>query len=120
MENTSNKEKEQIQNHIELAIWVLPAIILPMMAEFIPSQIPEIALSVILGGLGGIIGATLFWLTKDKSKLIKIGALSLILIGLIGLFIYFNNQAESEKGNFLTCEICGYQSLSGKNQEPKR
>ncbi|MFT4696810.1 MAG: hypothetical protein ACI8RY_001988 [Urechidicola sp.] len=99
----------------ELMIWMLPAIMLSMMAKDIGGKIPEIVMSMILGGLGAAIGFTLYWLTKDKSKSIKYGTFGFTVIGLIGTMAFFvNNRTESDKRNLITCQICGYKAIEKK------
>lgn len=112
--NTDNKDKNGI---IELMIWMMPAITLPMIAEDIGGKTPEIVMSMILGGLGVAIGFPLYWFTKDKSKLMKYGTISLMIIGLIGTMIFFTNRTESDKRNLITCQICGYKTLEKKGAE---
>lgn len=102
---------------IEIMIWMLPAMTLPMIAEDIGGNTPEIAMGMILGGLGAAIGFPLYWLTKDKSKSIKYGTFGLMAIGLIGTIMFFTNKTESEKRNLITCQICGYKALEKKGGE---
>ena len=67
-EKTKDNQTKGENGTIELIIWLLPAITLPMIAEDIGGKTPEIVLSMILGVLGAAIGFPLFWFTKDKSK----------------------------------------------------
>jgi len=110
-----NKETK-MTDVLSFAILILPMLALPQLAEYIGGETPEIAMSMILGGLGAAIGSPFFWLTKDKSKAIKMGTLGFVLIGIIGAFMFFGNQTESEKYGLLTCEICGYKSLEKKGE----
>ena len=116
-EKTKDNQTKGENGTIELIIWLLPAITLPMIAEDIGGKTPEIVLSMILGVLGAAIGFPLFWFTKDKSKSIKYGTLGLMVIGLIGTIIFFANRTESEKRNLITCQICGYKALEKKGGE---
>ena len=100
-----------------MMLWMVPAIILPMLSNEINGKTPALAMSMVLGALGAVIGFTLFLLTKNKSKVIKYGTYGLMIIGLIGTFIYFENQTESEEWSLITCEICGYKALEDKGKE---
>lgn len=112
----SNKPKEET-GVLELMIWMLPAITLPMIAGDIGGKTPEIVISMILGGFGATIGVLLYWITKDKSKSIKTGVLGLMIIGLIGTMMFFVNRTESEKSDLMTCQICGYKALDNIGDE---
>ena len=116
-EKVKDNQAKDENEIIELMIWMLPAIMLPMIAGDIGGKTPEIAMSIILGGLGGAIGVTLYWLTKDKSKSIKYGIFGLMVIGLIGTMIFFPNRTESDKNNLITCQICGYKAVEKKGGE---
>lgn len=116
-EKTKDSQAKGENGIIELMIWMLPAITLPMMAEDIGGETPEIVIGMILGGLGAAIGFSLYWFTKDKSKSIKYGTFGLMIIGLIGTMIFFANRTESDKRDLITCQICGYKSLEKKGGE---
>ena len=52
-EKTKDNQDKDGNGIIEIMIWMLPAITLPMIAEDIGGgETPEIAMSMILGGLG--------------------------------------------------------------------
>lgn len=71
------------------AILFLPVILLPLLAQELWEDGVQIAMAGVLGGVGAIIGFPIYWLSKDKSTGIKIGILSIMLICLIGVIIYF-------------------------------
>ncbi|MDF1698221.1 MAG: hypothetical protein P1U56_20400 [Saprospiraceae bacterium] len=116
--NSEMKKDNQAKDKngiIEIMIWMLPAIMLSMMAKDIGGKTPEIVMSMILGGLGASIGFPLFWLTKDKSMSVKYGTFVFTVIGLIGIMAFIlNNRTESDKRNLITCQICGYKAVEKK------
>ena len=59
-EKTKDNQAKGENGIIELMIWMLPAITLPMIAEDIGGKTPEIVISMILGGLGAAIGFPLY------------------------------------------------------------
>ena len=101
----------------DLVIWIFPITALPMFADYIGGKTPEIAMRMILGFLGAIVGSLLFWLFKEKAKSIKIGVVGIMTISLIGFTYFFVNRTESEKMNLLTCQICGYKALKKEGAE---
>jgi len=112
----ANQSKNEIGTK-ELMIWMLPAIILPMISGDIGGETPEIVLSMILGGLGATIGFVLYWLTKKKSNSIKYGAYGLMIVGLIGTILFLTNRDEIVNGKLITCQICGYKAIEYMGDE---
>lgn len=106
-ENTSWESKRIL----ELIIWVLPAIGLPMIMSDVDGETSVMVRSMLFGGLGGVIGALLFGLTKDKSQSVKYIVCGLIVMGLIITMLVVNKQTADEKKDFITCQICGYKAL---------
>ncbi len=79
------KEKKKQDNYEALGfvIWFLPALVLPNLAGDIGGNIPEIVMSMILGGIGAIIGFVLYWMTKDSGRIIKYYTFALMAVGIV-------------------------------------
>jgi hypothetical protein len=113
----SNQQPKANYTNWELLIWMLPVMMLPAISESVRGNIPDVAMSAILGGIGGMIGVSLFWAIKNQAKSIKISVFIVTLIILIGTLFFFINRTESEKYDLITCQICGYVTLSEKGKE---
>lgn len=111
------KEKNKASSILDMAMLVTPVIMLPQLGESLNANIPELALSALLGGLGGGIGFTLMWITKEKQIITK----ALVLVALFLLFTLGitsqSPQTESVKRALLSCQICGYKAISFEGAE---
>lgn len=113
----SNDRAKNDFQYWPLIIWVLPIVTLPLLAEDLDFNIPEMALRALLALLGGIIGFTLFWITRGQSKQVQLGTLGATAVVLLGCFLFFANRANTARKNLFTCEICGYKTLSKPGEE---
>lgn len=117
MEKQTTKTEKDKQPVWMIILWLLPAIVLPQIAEDVNGGIPVIAMSMVLGAIGSIIGFGFYWVFKDRSKGIQIGAFLTMLVLLFGVVAYFANASDSQKEGLLTCQICGYQTLAFLSDE---
>lgn len=92
-------------------------ITLPLIAEDIGTNTPWIVMTAMLGFIGASIGFMTFWLTKNKSKTIKIATLVSMVLALIATIYFFTSQNDSIKRNLISCAICGYKGIEIKGEE---
>ncbi|MCR9289568.1 hypothetical protein OAF63_07330 [Saprospiraceae bacterium] len=106
---TSNFDSKQ---GIWIALfWVMPAVLLPEFGEYISNDVPKLAMSAILGGLGGGFGALVYYLIKNKSKKLEILILSIFAFVMIGSLVFMDRKETIRSTLSATCPVCGYQSL---------
>ncbi len=111
------EEKNKASSILDMAMLVTPVIMLPQLGESLNTNIPELALSALLGGIGGGIGFVLMWTIKEKQIITKSVALAaLFLLFTLGIASQ-NPQTESAKRALLTCQICGYKAIPSEGVE---
>lgn len=105
------EDNNKTDNILEMALLVVPVIMFPQLGELINANIPTLAMSAILGGLGGMIGFLLMWLLKEKKTSIKISAIVAMFLLFIGATNSLTGGTESAKRDLMSCDICGYKAV---------